>query len=170
MKDCDVKQGMKVVPHSKSVWCGCDNCIDSGNWRTAQKREQPFLYVLYYEEDENAWVLGSEMQASGGDYFLASDFEPYDPVAEILEIGGQLLAINPASSKYNREILGLDGRKALVDVYRVLVAFDITDPELQHALKKLLCLGIRGKGDYRQDLEEAVLSLNKLQERKEQEQ
>ena len=75
----------------------------------------------------------------------------------------------PASTKYNREILGLDGRKALVDVYRVLVAFAITDPELQHALKKLLCLGIRGKGDYRQDLDEAVLSLKKLQERKEQE-
>ncbi len=122
MKDCDVEKGMKVVPHSKSVWCGSD-------------------------------------------YFLASDFEPYDPVAEMQKIS----AINPASSKYNREILGLDGRKALVDVYRVLVAFDITDPELQHALKKLLCLGIRGKGDYRQDLEEAVLSLNKLQERKEQE-
>lgn len=166
MKDCDVKKGMKVVPHSKSVWCGSDNCIDSVDWRTAQERKQPFLYVLYYGEEENAWVLGSEMRARVGDFFLASDFEPYDPVAEVQE---QKLAINPASSKYNREILGLDGRKALVDVYRVLVAFDITDPELQHALKKLLCLGIRGKGDYRQDLEEAVLSLNKLQERKEQE-
>jgi len=165
MKDCDVKKGMKVVPHSKSVWSD-GRCIDSGNWRAAQAERQPFLYVLYYEESENAWVLSSKMQARGGDYFLASDFEPYDPVAEVQE---QKSAINPASSKYNREILGLDGRKALVDVYRVLVAFEIADPELQHALKKLLCLGIRGKGDYRQDLEEAVLSLNKLQERKEQE-
>lgn len=165
MKDCNVKTGMKVVPHSKSVWSN-QKCIDSNNWRTAQAEGQPFLYVLYYEEKENAWVLSSKKRTRGGDFFLASDFEPYDPVAEVQE---QKSAINPASSKYNREILGLDGRKALVDVYRVLVAFDITDPELQHALKKLLCLGIRGKGDYRQDLNEAVLSLNKLQERKEQE-
>ena len=43
------------------------------------------------------------MQARGGDFFSASDFEPYDPVTEIQKIGEQLLAINPASSKYNRD-------------------------------------------------------------------
>ena len=74
-----------------------------------------------------------------------------------------------ANSKYNRTIVGLDGTKTYVDVYRTLVAFNIQDPELQHALKKLLCLGIRDKGSYEQDLNEAILSLNKLVERKEQE-
>ena len=77
--------------------------------------------------------------------------------------------VNPAASKYNRPITGLDGTKTTVDVYRVLVAFSITDPELQHSLKKLLNLGIRGKGDYTQDLDEAILSLQKMKERKEQE-
>ena len=74
---------------------------------------------------------------------------------------------NP-TNKYNRCIFGLDGNSTTIDVYRVLVAFNIVDPELQHALKKLLCLGIRGKGNYDQDLDEAILSLNKLKERKEQ--
>jgi len=74
-----------------------------------------------------------------------------------------------ANSKYNRSVVGLDGVKTYIDVYRTLVAFDIKDPELQHALKKLLCLGIRGKGGYEQDLSEAILSLNKLIERREQE-
>lgn len=74
-----------------------------------------------------------------------------------------------ATNKYNRAITGLDGTKTTVDVYRVLTAFNIVEPELQHALKKLLCLGIRGKGDYNQDLSEAVLSLDKMRERKEQE-
>lgn len=74
-----------------------------------------------------------------------------------------------ATKKYNRLITGLDGTKTTVDVYRVLVAFGITDPELQHSLKKLLNLGIRGKGDYAQDLDEAILSLQKMKERKEQE-
>ena len=80
-----------------------------------------------------------------------------------------LLAIGIPATKYNRPIIGLDGAKTIVDVYRVLVAFGITDPELQHSLKKLLNLGIRGKGDYTQDLDEAILSLQKMKERKEQE-
>jgi len=74
-----------------------------------------------------------------------------------------------ASSKYNRDITGLDGVKTTVDVYRVLVAFDLTDPELQHAIKKLLCAGLRGKCDETQDIDEAILSLEKLKERKGQE-
>lgn len=73
------------------------------------------------------------------------------------------------NSKYNRVVVGLDGVKTFIDVYRTLVAFDIKEPELQHSLKKLLCLGIRGKGDYNQDLDEAILGLEKLKERKKQE-
>ena len=88
---------------------------------------------------------------------------------DAISAGERLLTINNPASKYNRPITGLDGTKTTVDVYRVLVAFGITDPELQHSLKKLLNLGIRGKGDYTQDLDEAVLSLQKMKERKEQE-
>ena len=73
------------------------------------------------------------------------------------------------NSKYNRAVVGLDGVKTYIDVYRTLVAFDIKEPELQHSLKKLLCLGIRGKGDYNQDLDEVILGLEKLKERKKQE-
>ena len=87
---------------------------------------------------------------------------------KFLEEHGDAININPVS-KYNRLITGLDGTKTTVDVYRVLVAFGITDPELQHSLKRLLNLGIRGKGDYAQDLDEAILSLQKMKERKEQE-
>lgn len=76
--------------------------------------------------------------------------------------------IDPVS-KYNKPITGLDGARTSVDVYRVLVAFGIVDPELQHAIKKLLNLGTRGKGTYNQDLNEAILSLEKMKERKEQE-
>jgi hypothetical protein len=76
--------------------------------------------------------------------------------------------MNP-QDKYNRQITGMDGTFTTVDVYRVLVAFNITDPENQHAIKKLLNLGIRGKGDFDQDLEEAILSLQKMRERKSQE-
>ena len=49
-----------------------------------------------------------------------------------------------------------------IDVYRVLVAFGVTDPCLQHAIKKLLCAGQRRGGKtLEQDVEEARWSLNR---------
>jgi hypothetical protein len=47
-----------------------------------------------------------------------------------------------------------------VDVYEVLEAFGVTCPGRQQAVKKLLCAGIRGKGDELADLlgAEAALS------------
>ena len=73
------------------------------------------------------------------------------------------------SNKYNREIIGLDGVKTTIDIYRILVAFDIKDPEIQHAVKKILCAGLRGKGSIEQDVSEAILSIQKYQERLEHE-
>jgi hypothetical protein len=46
-----------------------------------------------------------------------------------------------------------------IDVYRVLVLFDVTDPCLQHAIKKLLCAGQRGAKGQQQDVQEAIASL-----------
>ena len=46
-----------------------------------------------------------------------------------------------------------------VDVYRVLVLFGVTDPCLQHAIKKLLCAGNRGVKDELKDVQEAIASL-----------
>ena len=52
-----------------------------------------------------------------------------------------------------------------VDVYRTLELFGVTDPCLQHALKKLLVAGGRGAGkDIRQDVAEAIDSLQRWQE------
>lgn len=60
---------------------------------------------------------------------------------------------NKSGSKYLREILcSIDGK---VDVYAILVTFNVTCPARQHAVKKLLCSGIRGKGNAIQDLKEA---------------
>jgi len=46
-----------------------------------------------------------------------------------------------------------------IDVYRVLDLFGVSNPCLQHAIKKLLCAGQRGAKDERRDVEEAVSSL-----------
>ncbi|AGH25148.1 hypothetical protein FDI67_gp06 [Escherichia phage phiKP26] len=67
-------------------------------------------------------------------------------------------------SKYNRQIVGLNGKVTTIDVYRVLDAFQVTDPATQHAIKKMLCSGLRGHKDYLTDLDEAIESLNKAYE------
>ena len=46
-----------------------------------------------------------------------------------------------------------------IDVYRVLDLFGVSNPCLQHAIKKLLCAGQRGIKDQKQDVQEAIASL-----------
>lgn len=62
-------------------------------------------------------------------------------------------AFNASGSKYLRRILTTPDGK--VDVYAVLLAFEVTCPARQHALKKILCAGQRDKGSEMQDLKEA---------------
>src|ERR1017187_1524795 len=51
-----------------------------------------------------------------------------------------------------------------IDVYRVLALFAVTNPCLQHAVKKILCCGVRGLKDSEKDVAEAIISLQRFQE------
>lgn len=48
------------------------------------------------------------------------------------------------------------GKSIVVDVYRVLVAFDVKCPALQHLIKKALCIGLRGHKDQATDLQDII--------------
>lgn len=48
-----------------------------------------------------------------------------------------------------------------IDVYRVLELFNVVDPALQHAVKKLLVAGGRGHKDIEKDVNEAIVSLTR---------
>lgn len=48
-----------------------------------------------------------------------------------------------------------------IDVYRVLELFNVTDPCIQHAIKKLLVAGGRGHKGLEKDVKEAIISLNR---------
>lgn len=62
---------------------------------------------------------------------------------------------------YHKDVSKLES----VDVYRVLLLFNVTDPCLQHAVKKLLVAGGRGAGkDIGKDVQEAIDSLKRYQE------
>lgn len=51
-----------------------------------------------------------------------------------------------------------------IDVYRVLRAFEVSDPGVQHAVKKCLMAGKRGTKNFHQDIMEAYESLSRTLE------
>ena len=64
------------------------------------------------------------------------------------------IVIGKLESKYSKRI-----GKEIVDVYDVLMAFNVTNPATQHAIKKLLMPGNRGHKDKLTDLKEAYQSI-----------
>ena len=62
-------------------------------------------------------------------------------------------------SKYNRVCKGVT-----LDVYDVLAAFNVTNPALQHLVKKALCAGLRGHKDRAQDMAEILESAKRAVE------
>jgi hypothetical protein len=82
MERKDVKVGMKVVPHAKTIE-GWGIFSGSSAWQEAQEKNQPFLYVNDYDFDEDdsdvvkqSFVLDS-CEGYGGDFYNAEDFELY---------------------------------------------------------------------------------------------
>jgi len=62
-------------------------------------------------------------------------------------------------SKYRRFIhVGHDEQ---CDIYDILEAYEVTCPARAHAIKKLLCAGLRGSKDGLQDLQEAAQALDR---------
>ena len=72
---------------------------------------------------------------------------------------------NPNSSelkdgdKYIRTIYGFCGTPVKVDVYRVSDAFPTGSAPIDHAVKKMLCAGLRGHKDKLTDIDNAIESL-----------
>ena len=65
----------------------------------------------------------------------------------------------PSHNKYNRQCKGVT-----IDVYHVLLAFNVTNPALQHLVKKALCTGLRGHKDKSQDLQDILDSAKRALE------
>ena len=66
---------------------------------------------------------------------------------------------------YFKSVKGL----AEIDVYRVLFLFGVFDPCIQHAVKKLLVAGNRGGKDVKQDIQEAIDTLERWKQMREEE-
>ena len=54
-----------------------------------------------------------------------------------------------------------------LDVYRVISIFGVSDPCIQHALKKLLCSGVRGYKDQSKDIQDVIDTLERWKQMRE---
>ena len=89
MNKDDVVIGMKVTPFQKTA-NGWEENINEYKNHTYNYgkflKENGYLFVIEYDEEEKAWILGDNMD-NDGDYFNAEDFESYMDVNNIsLEI------------------------------------------------------------------------------------
>ena len=87
---------------------------------------------------------------------IEPDFEPFVSIEDAQECKAEH-GITP--SKYARQIHGVS-----VDVYDVLMAWGVTNPALQHLIKKALQCGQRGHKDKQQDLQDIIDSAIRAKE------
>ena len=67
---------------------------------------------------------------------------------------------NPIHNHYYKSVKHLE----FIDVYRIIELYNITDPCLQHAIKKLLVAGGRGHKNIEHDVQDVIDSCLRWQE------
>ncbi len=85
--------------------------------------------------------------------------------AGIETVTNEYNVLKPELNKYQRQIINAYGETITVDVYDVLDAFNVNDAAVAHAIKKLLAPGQRGSKSVKQDLQEAIQSVNRAIDR-----
>lgn len=68
------------------------------------------------------------------------------------------------SDKKHKHYFKYVGNLEYIDVYSVLKLYEVTDPCIQHALKKLLVAGARGHKDIERDIQDVIDTLERWKE------
>lgn len=95
----------------------------------------------HYSYTDCVQETSSKYELCDGNITLINAWNPATDDSVYLQPAGK------KENKYNRQCKGVT-----VDVYDVLKAFEVTDPALQHLIKKALCAGLRGHKNKEQDL------------------
>lgn len=126
---------------------GCCKGLALGDWRdTLEKR--PDMYKNKEEIDTSSECVQKTSES-------AYEFEPFVSVEDAAT--AKHATITP--SKYTKTIHGVS-----VDVYDVLQAWGVSNPALQHLIKKALQCGQRGHKDNAQDLQDIIDSAIRAKE------
>lgn len=84
---------------------------------------------------------------------VTSNHEPLNDKIATAEVARQ----EEKHSHYKKDVSHLN----VIDVYRVLELYGVESHAVGHAIKKLLCCGQRGAKGRKQDIQEAIDSLNR---------
>ena len=112
------------------------------------KAEDGFL--LNYLADESRWIVLIDWSISA---LESPHFEMIKLPESIHDVARSIEAARVAERTYPhyfKDVSGVDQ----IDVYAVLRLFEVTDPCLQHIVKKALCAGKRGAKDWAKDVQE----------------
>lgn len=141
------------------------NCFPNEQWKIVLFSPSGNIEIVYVELASDRIVLsGKEINSGEGTSFSRDDgflwwYESEDNES-VREIARKSLPKNDHGlTKYDRPIKG--SKQGTIDVYAVIETFDVTCPARQHAIKKILCTGIRGKGSPIQDLEETKVAIDR---------
>lgn len=158
----------EVLDKVEGVWSHKDDekfvvsCIkDSGDevWATviSEPREDVTGYLKFvYQEG----VLGYFNKSKFLNYFNKSKFLNCFVKKEESVVDEQLekeLALVEKYPHYYKDIRHLN----IIDIYRFFDLFEVTDPCIQHSLKKMAVGGKRGSKDYEKDIKEAMDTLSR---------
>ena len=116
------------------------------------KQDPAYIEVIGYNEVLNLWY---------GKYYggsLSGTFIDFD-IKDVTSLLDGAAKEQKPKNKYHRDLKGVT-----VDVYDVLKAFEVTDPALQHLIKKALCAGLRGHKNKDQDLQDILDSAKRAVE------
>jgi len=117
------------------------------------KKDPAYIEVMGYNEVLNLWH---------GKYYgrsLSRPFINFDIKDVVSVLDESIKEEDKPKNKYHRDLKGVT-----VDVYDVLKAFEVTDPALQHLIKKALCAGLRGHKNKDQDLQDILDSAKRAVE------
>lgn len=136
--------------------CGKDEVQDNGlcsDCISKLPKIESNKVVDIHQNENGSFSVGSVVNMCEHDEIVYTSSQYVEAIEK------EVPELKDVRNKYDVQIVGKDGVKTTVDVYRVLNAFDVHDAATQHAIKKLLAAGKRGHKDYVQDLKEAIASI-----------
>ena len=138
------------------VQCGKDEIQDAGlcsDCISKLPKIESRKVVDIHQNENGSFSVGSVVNVCEHDEIVYTNSQYIEAIEK------EVPELSDVRNKYDVQIVGKDGVKTTVDVYRVLNAFEVHDAATQHAIKKLLAAGKRRHKDYVQDLKEAIASI-----------
>ena len=120
----------------------------AGGWMAIDTESNPPSFKIEIGKGGKCYRAVNQQPVQLDNPEIESGFEPFVSVEDAQQCMVEH-AITP--SKYTKSIHGVG-----VDVYDVLMAWGVTNPALQHLIKKALQCGQRGHKDKQQDLQDII--------------